>query len=123
LRNDIVLAARRFIGIDYQWGGSSVEEGFDCSGLTMTVYRLVGLELPRSASQQYQFGKAVDRDALLPGDLVFFATGRGRRISHVGIYSGPDTFIHAPGRGKSIRSESLELDYFRKRYIGARRYY
>jgi cell wall-associated NlpC family hydrolase len=123
LQEDLVHTARRFIGTPYRWGGSSRRDGFDCSGLTMTVYRLNGLELPRNSRAQYHAGAPVPRKALQKGDLVFFATNGGRRVSHVGIYSGEGQFIHSPGQGKVIRSASLSNTYFHSRYVGARRYY
>jgi len=122
LRNEIVKTARRLIGVPYRWGGSSPDEGFDCSGLTMTVYRLNGLNLPRSSKEQYRAGTPVAQSQLLQGDLVFFATSGGRQISHVGIYAGDGKFIHAPKRGRRIRKESLSNNYFRARYVGARTY-
>ena len=88
----------------------------------MTVYRLNGLELPRNSRSQYQTGRPVPRNALEKGDLVFFATGSRNRVSHVGIYSGRGQFIHAPGKGKTIRTASLSSRYFQERYAGARRY-
>ena len=122
LQHNLVQTAQRFIGTPYRWGGSSARTGFDCSGLTMTVYRLNGLELPRNSRSQFKTGRPVPRNTLQRGDLVFFATGRPGRVSHVGIYSGGGKFIHAPGRGKTIRTASLSNQYFRKRYAGARRY-
>jgi hypothetical protein len=123
LRQRIVRTARRFLGTAYRWGGESVRRGFDCSGLTMTVYRLNGLDLPRNSREQYRAGTPIKRSALQRGDLVFFATGRRRRVSHVGIYTGSGRFIHAPGQGKSIGFASLSSTYFNKRYVGARRYF
>lgn len=123
LRKDLVDTARRFLGIPYRWGGASAQKGFDCSGLTMTVYRLNGLDLPRKAYSQYRAGTAVGRSEISPGDLVFFATASGDRVSHVGLYSGAGKFIHAPRRGKSIRISSLSSVYFKQRYKGARRYF
>jgi cell wall-associated NlpC family hydrolase len=122
LRNQLVHTARKYIGVAYKWGGESAREGFDCSGLTMTVYQLNGLDLPRSSWQQWEAGRPIGRDQLLKGDLVFFATSGGRRVSHVGIYAGENKFIHAPRKGKTIRTTSLSNTYYRKRYLGARRY-
>jgi len=122
LQDGLVETARRFIGTPYRWGGESARSGFDCSGLTMTVYRLNGLELPRNSRSQFRAGRPVTRDALQRGDLVFFATGSRGRVSHVGIYSGQGNFIHAPRKGKTIRTASLSSGYFNTRYVGARRY-
>jgi hypothetical protein len=123
LQESLVETARRFVGTAYRWGGDSLKNGFDCSGLAMTVYRLNGLELPHSSHEQYRLGTPVAREELRGGDLVFFATSGGNRISHVGIYSGQNRFIHAPSRGKDIRSTPLSNSYFKARYKGARRYY
>jgi hypothetical protein len=122
LRSEIVGTAKRFIGTPYRWGGASPDEGFDCSGLTMVVYQLNGLKLPRSSRQQYRAGIPIGHNELLQGDLVFFATSGGRRISHVGIYVGKGRFIHAPGRGKRIRTDPLTRRYYKTRYMGARTY-
>ena len=122
VRNEIVETAEGFIGLPYQWGGSSAEEGFDCSGLTMTVYQLNGLNLPRSSRDQYSIGAPVERTELAKGDLVFFATKGREKISHVGVYAGDDRFIHAPGKGKTIRVDSLSDRYYVARYVGARKY-
>lgn len=122
LRNEIVSTAKSFIGMPYSWGGSSPAKGFDCSGLTTAVYQLIGLNLPHSSKKQYSLGTPVKKGQLLQGDLVFFATSRGRRVSHVGIYLGDAEFIHAPGKNKQIRTDSLSNTYFAKRYVGARTY-
>ena len=122
LRNEIVATARRFLGMPYAWGGSSQKEGFDCSGLTMAVYKVNGLSLPHSSRGQYKAGATVKKRNLQKGDLVFFATSRRRRVSHVGIYVGNNRFIHAPGNNKRVRTESLSNSYFRENYVGARTY-
>jgi hypothetical protein len=123
LRRGLAETARSFIDYPYAWGGTSAREGFDCSGLAMTVYRLNGLELSRSLSDQYAGGIEISREDVADGDLVFFATRGGRRVSHVGIYVGGGMFIHAPGQGKAIRCDSLVSRYFAERFIGARRYF
>jgi hypothetical protein len=123
LRDELVRTAKRYVGTPYRWGGESARTGFDCSGLTMTVYRLNGLDLPRNSRAQFKAGVPIARSALQKGDLVFFYTGRKGRVSHVGIYTGDGNFIHAPSRGKSIRISAMSSDYYRKRYMGARRYF
>jgi len=122
LRDEIVRTAKSFIGLPYRWGGSSSDYGFDCSGLSMTVYYLNGLNLPRSSKEQYRSGIPVRRSQLLRGDLVFFAISKGRKVSHVGIYAGDDRFIHAAGSGKKVRIDSLSNRYFKTRYLGTRTY-
>ncbi len=122
LRTEIVKTANQFIGVHYHWGGQSSDTGFDCSGLTMVVYHLNGLELPRSSRQQWQAGKPVNPNQLSKGDLVFFATGGGGRVSHVGIYMGNHKFLHAPSSGRKIRISSMSNKYYKTRYLGARTY-
>jgi cell wall-associated NlpC family hydrolase len=122
LREEIVRTARRYIGVPYRWGGESPRTGFDCSGLTMVVYRLNGLNLPRSSRQQWKVGRGINRSRLKKGDLVFFATAGSNRVSHVGIYAGGNKFLHAPGRGRRIQISSLSSKYYRARYVGARSY-
>lgn len=123
LRRNIIRTARRFIGVPYKWGGTSPDEGFDCSGLAMVVYRLNGLDLPRTSREQYRSGRLIQKKALKPGDLVFFRTGWRRRVSHVGIYTGNNSFIHAPTHGRSITATPMSNDYFATRFVGARSYF
>jgi cell wall-associated NlpC family hydrolase len=121
LRDELVRTARSFLGVPYLWGGASVKTGFDCSGLTMTVYQLNGFDLPRTSQDQFTAGTPVDLSSLKKGDLLFF-TSVGEKISHVGVYAGNDLFIHAPGRGKKIRTDSIAKDYFSRIFVGARSY-
>ena len=102
----------------YRIGGA----GFDCSGLTMVVYRINGLDLPRSSRQQWKVGLSINRRQLRKGDLVFFATRGGSKVSHVGIYTGGDKFLHAPGKGRQIQTASLSSKYYSARYVGAKSY-
>jgi cell wall-associated NlpC family hydrolase len=122
IREELIKTAQNFITVPYLWGGSSPHAGFDCSGLAMTVYQLNGLDLPRSSKEQYEAGTPVERDSLLKGDLVFFATSGRDKVTHVGIYVGEGRFVHAPGRGKNIRVDSLSRSYYKKRYLGGRAY-
>lgn len=122
LRSDLVATAKRFLGVPYRWGGEDRQNGFDCSGLTMVSYRLNGLKLPRNSRAQFKAGKNVARNQLKQGDLVFFATKGGSRVTHVGMYVGSGRFIHAPRTGKTVRIASLSSRFFRKTYVGARTY-
>ena len=122
LRAELVKTARRFIGVPYRWGGTDVEEGFDCSGLTLVCYRLNGLNLPRVSRSQYQAGRRVARVQLQPGDLVFFATKGGSRVTHVGLYIGNGKFIHAPRTGKTVRIANLSTPFFTRTFVGGRSY-
>jgi hypothetical protein len=121
LREELVRTALSFLDVPYLWGGISADIGFDCSGLTMTVYQLNGLDLPRTSREQFAAGIPVDRSSLKKGDLLFFATVEDK-VSHVGIYAGNGLFVHAPGRGKMIRTEALAKEYYSRAYIGARSY-
>jgi cell wall-associated NlpC family hydrolase len=123
LREALVKSAQDFIGVPYLWGGASSDNGFDCSGLTMTVYQLNGLNLPRNSARQFEVGSPVDSISdLQKGDLVFFSVRWKNDVSHVGVYIGDGQFIHASSQGKKIRIDSLSTAYFTKHYIGGKTY-
>jgi len=123
LRESLVKTAKDFLGVPYLWGGASADDGFDCSGLTMTVYQLNGLDLPRHSRKQFDVGESVSMNDLQKGDLVFFSERGKRRVSHVGIYIGGDKFIHASSLGKKIRVDHLSSDYFTNHYMGGKTYF
>lgn len=109
------------VGARYHYGGTSLDTGFDCSGLVAHVYeRAWGIELPRSTQEQRRVGRPIKRTELQPGDLVFYNT-RKRPFSHVGIYLGDGDFVHAPRPGQRVRVESINNPYWRARFSGARR--
>ncbi|MBK6906915.1 MAG: C40 family peptidase [Rhodocyclaceae bacterium] len=113
--------ALSLLGVPYRRGGSSPTAGFDCSGFVRHVFQeSVGLILPHNANAMAREGETVDRDALQPGDLVFFNTMR-RAFSHVGIYLGDGKFVHSPRKGGRVRIEDMQESYWKKRYNGARR--
>lgn len=117
--NNILKTAFSQVGNPYRYGGTSPETGFDCSGFVKWVYSQYDIKLPRSSGDMMGSGKVVARQELKPGDLVFF--GRKKRITHVGIYTGGDKYIHSPRTGKSIEESSLEARARGEYYAGARR--
>jgi cell wall-associated NlpC family hydrolase len=102
------------IGDKYVFGADG-EVYWDCSGLTMRAFQAAGVSLPHSARAQFQYGKAVARKDLQPGDLVFF----GKPISHVGIYLGGNRMLHAPRTGSRVKIADFDLGH--KPFAGARR--
>jgi cell wall-associated NlpC family hydrolase len=114
-----VAIAKRYLGIPYVWGGASPTGGFDCSGLTMYVYRQLGITLDHYAAWQFLEGTRIAIQDLQPGDLVFFhpqADGPG----HVGMYVGDGKMLHAPHTGDVVRIASIQG---RSGYLGAVRPY
>jgi peptidoglycan DL-endopeptidase CwlO len=112
--NAVIAYASNFLGTPYKWGGTT-PAGFDCSGFTQYVYKHFGVNLGRTTKDQIYNGTGVSRDALQPGDLVFY--GKGGVPSHMGIYIGNGMYIHAPRTGDVIKISS----YDRADYITARR--
>jgi cell wall-associated NlpC family hydrolase len=92
LRDSIVHAALAQVGTPYKLGGAT-PDAFDCSGLIRYVYARHYLTPPRIADRQARIGSAIERDQLLPGDVLTF--GEGNRVTHVGIYVGDRKFVHA----------------------------
>ncbi|MCA1840601.1 MAG: NlpC/P60 family protein [Actinomycetota bacterium] len=100
------------IGKPYRWGAAG-PSSFDCSGLMLYSWGKAGVSLPHSSREQFAVTKHVSRDALQPGDLVFF----GSPIHHVGMYVGNGNMVHAPETGETVQIDSME----RRDYVGAGR--
>ena len=119
--------ALSFLGVPYVYGGAS-PIGFDCSGLTLYVFKQFGYSLSHSASAQWHnSGVYVERSELQPGDLIMFndpSRNAGKACSHVGIYIGNNEFVHASSSssgGRCVRISSLNETYYNKYYKGAKR--
>ena len=116
----VVAEAKRFLGLQYLWAGTS-GFAYDCSGFTYSVYRALGITIPRDAGPQSRAGTAVaSRSSLRPGDLLFFRNASG--IHHVAMYIGGGQMIHSPGTGSAVRIDSIYSSPYSGEFAGGRRY-
>jgi cell wall-associated NlpC family hydrolase len=115
-RHKVVRVARSLRGIPYVYGGAS-RSGFDCSGLTMYVYRRVGISLSHGATDQSRRGSPVSLRRLKPGDLVFY--GGSGFYSHVAIYAGHGKVIDAPHTGAVVSYSRMRGAATARRIIGS----
>lgn len=117
---DLIAQAESFKGVRYSWGSAS-RSGTDCSGFTTQVFRKAGVRLPRTSQEQSRVGNKIGKGDLSKGDLVFFHTGRGHRVTHVGIYMGNGKFIHASSGGGKVQVNNLNEGYYANRFVTGRR--
>lgn len=105
-RDALVAYAKQWVGVTpYVYGGTSLENGADCSGFTQAVYSdALGISIPRDSRSQASGGTAISEGDLQPGDLVFY-NGGGSTINHVAMYIGGGQVVHASnGRTGTIIS-------------------
>jgi len=115
----LLTTALALRGTPYRLGGNDLT-GFDCSGFVRYVFAQFGHQLPREVQAQFKAGRPIPRDEIRAGDLVFFETV-SKGASHVGIALGNDEFVHAPSSRGVVRTERYTVEYWAKRWIGARR--
>lgn len=120
--SNVVQTASRALGTPYVWGGTG-PDGYDCSGLVQWAYAQNGVNLPRTAQQQYNATQRLAQSDLKPGDLVFFANtyASSEPITHVGIYMGNNQMINAPTEGKPVQVISMSNPFWASHYAGAGR--
>jgi peptidoglycan endopeptidase LytF len=120
-KESIIEVAKKYLGAPYKFGGNDLATGIDCSGYVKKIFSRFNVYLPRTARDiYYNAGYSVSKKNLDTGDLVFFTT-YAKYPSHVGIYIGNDEFIHASSASRKVTIDSINKQYYKKRYIGAKR--
>lgn len=122
--NSIISRAYSLVGKPYRYGSESLIKGFDCSGFVGYLYdKEAGIALPRSTRQMIKIDapKVLSKTELKPGDVLFFATGKRRQVSHTGIYLGNKFFVHAANRNQGVRIDSLNNRYWNAKFLEAKR--
>lgn len=114
-----IAAVKSKMGSKYVWGDDGPNT-FDCSGLMQWAWGQAGVQLPRTSEQQATYGQRVARvEDLQPGDLITSHWGRGGPSSHVAMYLGGGTVIHAPAPGKVVTTGKIDANY--RKHIDAMR--
>lgn len=118
LRTKIVEECKDWIGTPYKYGKSEKGEATDCSGMILVVYEeITGIKLPRNSAKQAEYCHQVTIEEILPGDLVFFATGKDpEKVSHVGLMMDKNNFVHASS-SKGVVISEMSNPYYKRTFI------
>ena len=118
----IVDFSKQYLGYPYIVAGKSPETGFDCSGFTRYVYSKYGYSLGSTTASQQNAGTEVNRNDMLPGDLIVFYNEEMTKVGHVGIYIGDGNFVHAANPERGVVIDNIDTNtYYNTRFITVRR--
>ena len=106
---EIAAYAQKFVGNAYVYGGTSLTNGTDCSGFTMSVYAQFGYSIPRTSREQSTYGTSVDLSNVTEGDLIFYKNGSS--VGHVALYIGSGKVVHASNPTDGIKISNM---YYRQ---------
>jgi len=122
-RGEVVRETMTYLNTPYLWGGMHPVTGMDCSAFVKLVYGKAGLNLSRVSKEQYAQSLRLSPDAVLPGDLIFFAMKNPgtSRVDHVGIYVGRGFFVHA-SFSNGVHIDSVSNPYYYARLVSLRKY-
>lgn len=119
-RTRVVIESKKYLGIPYIWGGDD-PSGFDCSGYVQWVLKKThNILIPRTTALQFKKWKHIvsnNINQLKIGDVIYFNTKQNTNVSHVGIFLGNNSFIHAPNRNSHVKVSKLE-GYWKSKLVG-----
>ena len=119
--DSVIQKGNQYLGTPYTYGAAIGDTSqFDCSSFTATIFKEVGINLPRTSRDQATVGTQVNKANLQTGDLVFFDTDLDGVIDHVGIYAGNDQMISALVNN-GISYSNITSWYWAPTYVTARR--
>ncbi len=120
---DLINTANVYVGRPYQFGApTNTTRVFDCSSFVKHVFAHNSIYLPRTTTQQAKMGRAISRNNIQKGDLLFFSTGGSNgKIAHVAINMGGGTMIHTYKKGIGVTYSKVNSAYWKAHFVTARR--
>ena len=118
---DVAGLATQYIGTPYKWGGQDLQDGIDCSGFVKKMFGAIGVDLPRTAAEQVNYGTPISRlEDLQRGDRLYFWESKRGKIGHTGIYLGNGYFVHSSHGKGGVATSALTRSWI-KILVAARR--